>query len=178
MSQEDAPLINRVAQSGLITLNLEDFYPVEPLLVIDLKDYLFKELILREKEFRNQLKSFNWSEAAGHHVVVYCSTDAIIPVWAYMLVASLAATHAVSVTQSTPDVFLSLFYQKALADFDPSEYAGERVIIKGCSERPVPPFAYALMTEKLRPYAQSIMYGEPCSTVPIFKKPRRVEKKK
>ncbi|HRW76865.1 MAG TPA: DUF2480 family protein, partial [Saprospiraceae bacterium] len=96
MSQDDAPLVNRVAQSGLITLNLEEYYPREPVVVIDLKDYLFQGLILREKEYREQLKSYDWTSLAGKHLVVHCSTDAIIPVWAYMLVTALATPHALT----------------------------------------------------------------------------------
>lgn len=175
MSDDGTPLVNRVAQSGLITLNLEDFYPREPLEVIDLKDYLFQGLILREKEYREQLKTVDWPALAGKHLVVHCSTDAIIPVWAYMLVTALATPQALSVTLCHPDEFPALYYQKALADFDASRYAGERIVIKGCSDHPVPPFAYALLTAKLQPVAQSIMFGEPCSTVPIFKRPRELK---
>lgn len=174
MSQDDAPLVNRVAQSSLITLNLEEFFPKEPIVHFDLKDYLFQGLILREKDYREGLKEYDWTSLAGKHLVVFCSTDAIIPVWAYMLVAALATPHAVSVTQCTPDQFLLLHYQQALTDFDAAKYTGERIVIKGCSDHPVPPFAYALLTARLQPYAQSIMFGEPCSTVPIFKRPREL----
>ncbi|MCB0694973.1 MAG: DUF2480 family protein [Saprospiraceae bacterium] len=174
MSQDDAPLVNRVAQSGLITLNLEEYYPREPVVVIDLKDYLFQGLILREKEYREQLKSYDWTSLAGKHLVVHCSTDAIIPVWAYMLVTALATPHALTVSLCQPEEFIVLHYQKALADLDVERYRGERIVIKGCSDHPVPPFAYALLTAKLQPVAQSIMFGEPCSTVPIFKRPREL----
>lgn len=169
-------MINRVAQSSLITLNLEEYFPKEPVVHFDLKDYLFQGLILREKEYREQLKAYDWSGLAGRHLVVFCSTDAIIPVWAYMLVSALASPHAASVTQCTPEQFPLLYYQQALSDFDGARYTGERIVIKGCSDHPVPPFAYALLTAKLQPYAQSIMFGEPCSTVPIFKRPREVKK--
>lgn len=168
-------MVNRVAQSSLITINLEDFFPREPVVHFDLKDYLFQGLILREKDFRESLKAYDWSALSGQHLVVYCSTDAIIPVWAYMLVTALATPHALMVLQCTPEQFPLLYYQQALADFDGARYTDERIVIKGCSDHPVPPFAYAMLTSRLQPYAQSIMFGEPCSTVPIFKRPREMK---
>lgn len=169
MSADEAPLVNRVAQSGLITLHLEEFFPKEPVTAIDLKDYLFQGLILREKDFREAMKAYDWTSLRGRHLVVYCSTDAIIPLWAWMLVAASAGPHALTVTQCTPEEFIAMHYQRVLADWDPTPYTGERVIIKGCSDHPVPPLAYALLTSRLQPVARSIMFGEPCSTVPIYK---------
>ncbi|MBK7344304.1 MAG: DUF2480 family protein [Saprospiraceae bacterium] len=176
MSEGEAPLVNRVAQSSLITLNLEAYFPTEPIVHFDLQDYLFQGLILKEKDFRESLKEYPWSELAGKHLVVFCSTDAIVPVWAYMLVSALAAPVALSVTQCPPDQFIALYYQQALDRLDAAQYTGERIVIKGCSDYPVPPFAYALLTARLQPYAQSILFGEPCSTVPIFKRPREVSR--
>lgn len=168
----DKPLVNRVANSGIITINLEEFFPSEEVAVFDLKDYLFMELILKEKDFRTALKEHDWSQYSDQHLLIYCSTDAIIPVWAYMLVTAYAQPFANTIFQGEIDTFYKLAFQQALAKVDASEYDQKRVVIKGCSDKPVPPSAYVELTQKLRPYAKSIMYGEPCSTVPIFKQPR------
>lgn len=165
-------LINRVANSGLITLNLEEFFPPEEVHTFDLKDYLYMELILKEKEFRQALKEHDWEQYAGKHLLVLCSSDAIIPVWAYMLVSAYAAPVAKSVFQGNKEEFYKQAFLKALSEFDASVHEGNRVVIKGCSNKPVPPAAYMELTRLLQPYAQSIMYGEPCSTVPIFKRAR------
>lgn len=172
----DKPLVNRIAESGLITLNLEDFFPKEEVAVFDLKDYLFMELILKEKDFRESCKNHDWAQYEGKHLVVDCTADAIIPVWAYMLVAAYAAPHAKDIFQGDADNFYKTYYAQKLANFDASQYEGKRVVIKGCSDKPVPPAAYVNLTHKLQPFAQSIMYGEPCSTVPIFKRPRVLTK--
>lgn len=177
MEDTNKPLVNRVASSGLITINLEDFFPKEELVVFDLKDYLYMELILKEKDFRAALKEHDWSQYEGKNIAILCSTDAIVPVWAYMLVTVYAAPHANQVFQGDEDNFYKVAFQKALADLDTSQYAEKRIVIKGCSNKPVPPAAYVELTRKLHPYAQSIMYGEPCSTVPIFKRPRVAKKK-
>lgn len=174
METQDKPLVNRVAESGLITLNLEDFFPREELAVFDIKDYLYMGLILKEKDFREALKAHDWSQYAGKNLAIYCSADAIVPVWAYMLVAVNAAVYAKDIYQGSPESFYQMAYVRALADFDASQYDQQRIVIKGCSDRPVPPSAYVELTKKLQPYAQSIMYGEPCSTVPVFKRPRNV----
>ena len=165
-------LVNRVANSGLITINLEDNFPVAEIVAFDLKDYLFMELILKEKDFRAALKEHDWQQYSDKILCVFCSTDAIIPTWAYMLVASYATPHAVKVVQNDKDTFYQLAYQIALAKLDMAQYEDKRVVIKGCSNKPVPVSAYVELTCLLRPVAKSIMYGEPCSTVPIFKKPR------
>jgi len=171
----DKPLVNRVANSGLITINLEEFFPKEELLPFDLKDYLFKELILKEKDFRAALKEHNWEQYQGKNLAIFCSADAIIPVWAYMLVAAAATPFANSIFQGDETTFYEVAFQNALADFDAAPYEGKRLIIKGCSNKPVPPSAYVDLTTKLQPVAQSIMYGEPCSTVPVFKRPRKLK---
>ncbi len=173
---EDKPLINRVANSGLITINLEEFFPKEKLVVFDLKDYLYKELILKEKDFRTALKELDWSQYEGVNLLVICSADAIIPVWAYMLVAGYAEPFANEIFQGDETTFYKVAFENALRDFDGAQYEGRKIIIKGCSNKPVPPAAYVMLTKKLRPFAQSIMYGEPCSTVPIFKRPRVLKK--
>lgn len=172
-NSEDKPLVNRVASSGLITINLEEFFPKEELVIFDLKDYLFMELILKEKDFRAALKEHDWEQYQGKNLAVYCSTDAIIPVWAYMLVTALATPYANMVFQGDADTFYRVAFQKALTAIDGSEYDQKRVVIKGCSNKPVPPSAYVELTRILQPYVQSMMYGEPCSTVPVFKRPRK-----
>jgi len=172
MSQEK-PLVNRVAQSGLITINLEEYFPPEEVLPFDLKDFLFKELLLKEKDFRAAMKAHDWSQYQDKVLAVFCSTDAIIPVWAYMLVTVYATPHAAAVFQGTVEDYYRDAYQRALGAIDPSRYEDERVIIKGCSDKPVPASAYVELTRRLRPHAKSIMYGEACSTVPLYKKPRK-----
>ncbi len=172
MSQEK-PLVNRVAQSGLITINLEDYFPPEEVVPFDLKDYLFKELLLKEKDFRAAVKAHDWSQYQDKVLAVFCSTDAIIPVWAYMLVTVYATPYAAGIFQGTVEDYYRSAYQRALGAIDPSNYEGERVIIKGCSDKPVPASAYVELTRRLRPHAKSIMYGEACSTVPLYKKPRK-----
>lgn len=176
MNDLQKPLVNRVANSGIITINLEDYFPKEAVAAFDLKDYLFMELILKEKDFRAALKEHDWAQYDQKNLVVFCSTDAIIPVWAYMLVAASAEPYAKTVFQGTQEEFYKVAYQDALRNINPSQYQGNRIVIKGCSDRPVPPAAYVELTRQLRPYAQSIMYGEPCSTVPIFKRPRVLKK--
>ncbi len=170
------PLINRVASSGLITLNLEHDFPQEAMVSFDLKDFLFKELILKEKDFRTSLKEHDWTQYQGKVLLVYCSTDAIIPVWAFMLVTGYAQPYAHTIYQGNQSAYLDFYYQQLISSRDYSEHNGRRIVIKGCSNKPVPPSAYLALTAALRPYAQSIMYGEPCSTVPIFKRPRVIKK--
>ncbi len=166
------PLVNRVANSGIEVINLEDYYPHNDIAVFDIKPYLFKELILKEKDFRSALKEIDWSIYNNKIVLVYNSTDAIIPVWAYMLVASYLTDIAETIFQGTQSEYLQYHYANVVAGLDLTTYQEKRVVIKGCSNKPVPPIAYALLTSRLKGYAQSIMYGEPCSTVPIFKRPR------
>lgn len=169
----EPPLINRVAASGLITLKLEEFFPAATISEFDIKDYLFKGLLLREKDFRTALKEHDWAQYEDQILLVYCSTDAIIPMWAYMLVAAYAQPHALDVYQGSPEDFYRHHYDQVIAELDVSEYKDQRVIIKGCSDQPVPAGAYLALTKRLRPVAKSIMFGEPCSTVPIYKQPRR-----
>lgn len=172
----EKPLVNRVASSGLITINLEDFFPAHEIVAFDLKDFLYMELILKEKDFRAALSEHNWEQYDNKNVLIYCSTDAIIPVWAYMLVSVYAEPYAHRIFQGDEQNFHKLYFMEALAELDAAAYDQKRIVIKGCSNKPVPPAAYVELTRKLRPYAQSIMYGEPCSTVPIFKRPRVLKK--
>ncbi len=166
----EQPLVNRVAQSSLITISLEDYFPKEEVVNFDLKDYLFMELMLKEKDFRIALKDHDWSRYEGKVVLINCSSDAIIPLWAYMLVASYASPIAVDVYHGSLVEYYKYAMNRALESFDGTKYQDERVIIKGCGAHPVPPSAYLDITRKLRPYAKSIMFGEACSTVPVYKK--------
>lgn len=163
-------IVNRVAASGLLTLDLEDYYPQEETVGFDLKDYLFMGLILKEKDFREALSNTDWSQYEGKNLVVFCSADAIVPLWAYMLVATHAAPFANDVAQCMPDQYAALAFSKKLNALDLSPFEGKRVVVKGCSDKPVPASAYLDITRRLQPIAQSIMFGEPCSTVPVYKK--------
>lgn len=163
-------LVNKVAQSKLITINLEDFFPTEEVINFDLKDYLFMEMILKEKDFRIALKGHDWSKYEGKIVLVNCSADAIIPLWAYMLVATYTSPIASDVFYGDEVAYYQFAMSKAIAAIDASQYQDELLVIKGCGAKPVPPSAYLDITKKLRPFVKSIMFGEPCSTVPVFKK--------
>ena len=161
-------IINKVSQSALLTLDLELFYPTEKVSLFDLKPYLFMELILKEKDFRAALSAADWSVYKEKIVGVYCSADAVIPVWAYMLIASYLQPIAKDVFMGDePSVIRQLITDRIKA-IDPEEYRDKRVVVKGCSDKPVGDFAYLEVTKRLRPVAKSIMYGEPCSTVPII----------
>ncbi len=174
MSDTKDVLTNRVANSGIITYNLEELFPQNEFYTFDIKDYLFQGLILKEKDFRTALKEFDWSQVENKILLVYCSSDAIIPLWSYMLVSSYASTIAAEIWQGNQESFLNHHYEQKINSIDPKDFQEKRVVIKGCSNKPVPPHAYAKMVQHLKPYAQSIMFGEPCSTVPIFKRPRKL----
>ena len=166
-------LINKVAESGLITLNLEEWYPREEILVFDLKDHLFMGLILKEKDFREALKNTNWSIYKDKYVAVTCSADAVIPAWAYMLIATYLSPVAAGVYQGTELDYRRTLFHGRLQQIDPTRYQDQRIVVKGCGDLPVGPDAYLEITRILQPVAKSIMYGEPCSTVPIYKKPKQ-----
>jgi hypothetical protein len=163
-------LVNRVAQSRLITLDLEELYPSGEVVSFDLKDHLFMGLILKEKDFREALKAHDWLQYVGKNLAVYCSADAIIPLWAYMLVATYAAPVAQDVALCPPERFVETAFLKRIAALDLQPYAGKRMVIKGCSDKEVPAAAYLEITRRLQPVALSILFGEPCSTVPVYKK--------
>jgi Protein of unknown function (DUF2480) len=162
-------IINKVSQSALITLDLETFFPNEEIKIFDLKPFLFMELILKEKDFRAALLATDWSAYKDEIVGIYCSADAVIPVWAYMLVASYLQPYAREVVMGDEADVLRQVITNRIQSIDPEEYRDKRIVIKGCGEKPVGDFAYLEITKLLRPLAKSIMYGEPCSTVPVFK---------
>jgi hypothetical protein len=165
-------IINKVAESGLITLDLEMFYPKSETVLFDLKDYLFMGQILKEKEFRDSLKKTNWELYRDKYVGVVCSADAIIPVWAYMLVSSYLQPIAKDVMVGNEKEVHKSVFLKNISAIDINEYVGKRVVVKGCGDLPIEEFAYLEITKLLRPAAKTIMYGEPCSTVPIYKADR------
>lgn len=162
-------IINKISQSALLTLDLEKYFPEEKIVMFDLKSFLFMELILKEKDFRAALQSTDWSQYKDQIVGVYCSTDAVIPVWAYMLVASYLQPVAKDVIQGDEQMVLRQILLKRISAIDPSEYKDKRVVVKGCGEKSIGEFAYLEITRLLRPVVKSIMYGEPCSTVPVYK---------
>ena len=165
-----AEIVNRVAKSPIQTFNLEDIYPEGERVLIDIKEWLFQGIILKEKEFRESLKDQDWSRYKDAYVALHCSSDAIVPGWAYMLITSYLEPYAKLTVFGNLEFLNSLLYQKALNKLDFTEYQDKPVIIKGCSNKPVPENAYILVLQKLQPFAKSIMYGEACSAVPLFKK--------
>jgi Protein of unknown function (DUF2480) len=166
----EQPLINRIASSSLVTLDLEEMYPPGEIVPFDLKVYLFMELILKEKDFRESLLALDWEQYRGKNLAVFCSADAIIPLWAYMLVAAQAAPYVNDIALCEPVEFAEKAFLKKLAMLDMQPFEGKRIVVKGCSDKPVPAAAYLEITRKLQPVALSIMFGEPCSTVPVFKR--------
>jgi hypothetical protein len=170
--KEEKALVNRVDESGIITLDLADFFPTEEIEEIDLKKFLVKELVLMEKHFREELKKIDWNTYRSKTVAVHCSNDAIIPMWAYMLVASYLEPFAKKIFYGNKNQAEAKLLADNIDTLDASEYAGARIVIKGCGDKPLPPHAYMLITKKLQPVVQSLMYGEPCSTVPVYKRPK------
>jgi hypothetical protein len=168
--QNIEPIENKVASSGLITLNLEDFFDNGQRIVFDIKPWLFMEMILKEKDFREQVKNHDWTQYVDKNVAFVCSSDAIVPTWAYMLLAVNIEPYANRYVFGNIDVLNTILYQDALQKINPTDFNEARVIIKGCSDVPVPVSAYVEITHKLTPYVKSIMYGEACSNVPIFKR--------
>lgn len=165
-------LVNKVALSGIITLDLSDWITDCTFTSIDLKDQLWQGLALKEKDFRAWIKEHNWEDYHGHYVHVHCSADAIVPQWAFMLVASKLLGHAQLCHQGTLDELKHLAFIDLFAKKDTSVYEDQRIVIKGCGDGSVPNSVYSLAVSKLQPIAKSLMFGEPCSTVPLFKKPR------
>lgn len=164
-------IINKVAESGLITLNLEDYYPKGGIAVFDIKDYLFMGMILKEKDFRAALQSHDWEQYRDKNVAVNCTAaTAIVPLWAYMLVTTYLQPVAKAVAYGDEKTIINTLFIKNLAVIKGEDYTDKRIVIKGCGDLQIPETAYLEITHILRPYVKSIMYGEPCSTVPIYKK--------
>ncbi len=170
--EEKEVIVNRVANSGLISLDLEDFLDPSERVLYDLKDNLFQGLILKEKDFREFLKNHDWEQYKNKSVALYCSADAIVPTWAYMLLTSKMQPFANVVVYGDLITLEKTLVNQVLNSHDFSSYQDQRVVIKGCAALKLPEYMFVETTRRLRPFAKSIMYGEPCSTVPIYKRPR------
>lgn len=165
----EQPIVNKVAQSQLITINPEDFYPSEEIIEFDLKNYLYLEVMLKEKDFREAMKTLDLSPFANKTVAIMCTTDAIVPLWAYMLVVATLQPGAAFVLYGSRQEVFERLYLKNLEKLDAASYFGKRVILKGCGQKPIPAVVYAQLTAMLLPHTKSLMYGESCSTVPVYK---------
>lgn len=163
-------IINKVAESNLLTIDLEKFYPGEEAAIFDIKDHLFMNSILKEKEFREALKNYDWEKFRDKQVAITCTADAIIPVWAYMLVTAYLQPVAGGVMEGDENELHKMVFLKNLSKINTEEFTDKKIVVKGCGKKPIGEFAYAEITRLLMPVAKSIMYGEPCSTVPVFKK--------
>lgn len=164
--------MNKVAESGIVSIDLANYLPDKGTLMgFDIKPFLFREMILKEKDFREAMKTHDWEQYRDKHVAIFCSADAILPVWAYMLIASLLQSHALSVYYGSADELYRKLVSDRVAEINIAEYADKRVVLKGCGDKEVPEIAYVAATAILRPVVKSLMYGEPCSTVPIYKQP-------
>ncbi|MFY0253041.1 DUF2480 family protein [Chitinophaga sp. 30R24] len=163
-------IINKVAQSGLETIDLEDYYPQGEIVLFDIKDYLFMGLILKEKDFRAAMQSHDWEQYRGKNVGLICSVDAVVPLWAYMLVMTNLEPLVAYAAFGDIDFIHKTLYLHNLSKIDVAVYVDKRIVIKGCGDKRVGEIAYAEITRLLRPVVKSIMYGEPCSTVPVYKK--------
>lgn len=168
MNQEEK-IINRVANSKLKTIDLEEIYPEGERVLFDIKDWLFQELILKERDFRVFVKNHNWEQYKNSFLAITCSADAIIPSWAYMLVAAELIPFAKKVVVGNLELLETAIYQELLSFLDYADYVDAPVIIKGCANKPIPESAYSFLIAKLQPIAKSIMFGEACSTVPLYK---------
>jgi hypothetical protein len=162
-------IINRVTNSALITFNLEDYYHGGDRVIYDIRQNLFQDLILKEKDFRAFVKDHNWQQYEGKNVALTCTTDAVIPTWAYMLLSSAISPFANIVVFGDLEALEQSLFQQALAKIDFAQFNDQRVVIKGCSKVEVPVFAYVEIMRLLQPITKNLMYGEPCSTVPIYK---------
>lgn len=162
--------VNKVAESGLITLDLEEYFPKEETAIFDLKDYLFMGLILKEKDFREALKNTDWGTYDNKNVYITCTAEAVIPMWANMLAVSYLQPVAANVIYGDEDFLHKSVFLKNLSQLPIKEFAEKRVVIKGCGDKAISELAYVEITRLLRPVVKSLMYGEPCSTVPIYKR--------
>ncbi|MBZ9632324.1 DUF2480 family protein [Salegentibacter sp. LM13S] len=165
-------IVNRIANSKLITFNLEDYYPEGERVLFDVKDWLLEGFVLREGEFRQQAKNHDWSQYEGKFIALTCSSDAIIPAWAFMLLATYLQPYAKKVITGNLETLETVLYTEVIQKMDLNDLTDKPVIIKGCSHKPVPKNAYLLLIEKLQPVVKSLMYGEACSSVPLYKKPK------
>lgn len=163
-------IINRVANSSLVNFDLEAYYPKGQRQLIDLKDWLFEGLILKEKDFRQAVKDYNWVQHQDQYVAIDCSSDAIVPVWSYMLICNAVSPYAKKVIKGNLENLESIIFHELINTLDINTFKNQRVIVKGCSNLPIPESAYVAITNRLSQVVKSIMYGEACSSVPIYKK--------
>ncbi|MBY8963403.1 DUF2480 family protein [Flavobacterium sp. D11R37] len=167
---EEQEIINRVANSVLQVFDLEDYYPEVERVSLDISQWLLEGFVLREKDFRESLKNYNWQQYQGSYVALHCSTDAIVPAWAYMLVTVYLQPYAKAIVQGNINDINIQLYRDILSKLDYTKYSGKPVIVKGCSRKPVPQEAYVMAVQHLMPVAKSLMFGEACSSVPLYKK--------
>ncbi len=162
-------IINRVSNSPLITLDLEALYPQGNRVVFDIKDWLYEGLILKEHDFRAAIKDHNWAQYQDTHVALTCSTEAIIPSWAFMLITSSLAPYATTIVEGDLTLLETVIFQKVITELSTEAFEGKPVIIKGCANKPIPGSAYSFLIQKLQPVVKSLLFGEACSTVPLYK---------
>jgi len=167
MSEE---IVNRVANSKLVTLDLEDFFPEGERILLDISDWLFEGYILKEKEFRASVKQHQWDQYQNQYVAITCSTDAIIPSWAYLLISTALTPFAKKFVVGNLDLLENIIFQEVISNISLEPFQGVPVIIKGCSNKKIPESAYAIMCQRLLPVVSSLMFGEACSSVPLYKK--------
>lgn len=163
-------IVNRVANSKLMTIDLEDLYPKGERVLFDISKWLLEGIVLREKDFRKEAEEHDWSQYSNCYVALYCSTDAIVPGWAYLLLSLHLAPYASKVVVGSLENIETVIFSEIIDKLDVSEYQDKPVIIKGCTHKPIPENAYVLLAQKLHPVARSIMYGEACSSVPLYKR--------
>lgn len=172
MAEEE--IVDRVSKSPIQTLDLDQYYPVAEIVEIDLKDWLYKGLIVKEQEFRDEVQQHDWSQYRGKHVALFCSTDAIVPIWTWMLMQASLYPEAEDVYYGRKDDVLTLLFKDKLqAEVDLSQFEDKPAVVKGCDDKTIPSGAFMEAVKLLMPRAKSIMYGEPCSTVPVYKRPVR-----
>ncbi len=162
-------IVNKVANSKLVTIDLEEFYPLGERILFDIKDWLFEEVVLKEKDFRESVKNHDWSQYKNAFVALHCSTDAIIPSWAYLLITTNLAPHTKRVVVGDIDKIESILFNEIINKLDVEFFRDKLILVKGCATKPIPETAYVQLIEKLMPVASSIMYGEACSNVPLYK---------
>ena len=169
---DESPIINKVASSGIVSLDLEELYPQGERVIFDLKPLLWQEVALKEDDLRAFVKTHDWSQYCGQFVSVHCSADAIIPTWAYMLVATHLQPYATFITQGDTDQLERAIFTRLVQQLNVEPYRAARIVVKGCSKLPVPLNAYVELSARLLPVVKSLMFGEPCSTVPLYKVPK------
>ena len=163
-------IVNRVSNSKLVVIDLEDYYPSGQRVLIDIKDWLFEGLVLREKEFRQQLDNHDWHQYNNSFVAIYCSSEAIVPAWAFMLLTIKLEPFCKKIILGDLEQLETVIYQDIINSLDVTDFKDKSIIIKGCSKKPVPKNAYMMLTQKITPLAKSVMYGEACSSVPLYKR--------